>query len=72
MEKKKHTTQNQMIVRSRRVKRMKQFILASAVLLLLASVTLNLVLVFKVMHLEGQIDRLYSSTQIYGGQDEFF
>ncbi len=72
MNKKKHTTQNPVAARKKRVQRMKHFILFGAVFLLFASVILNLVLVFKVIHLEGQIDQLYSSTLIYGGQHEFF
>ncbi|HCJ09139.1 MAG: hypothetical protein PUC55_02225 [Lachnospiraceae bacterium] len=72
MSKNKHTAQNPAAIRKRRIQRMKHFILFCAVFLLFASVILNLVLVFKVIHLEGQIDQLYSSTLIYGGQDEFF
>ncbi len=71
MSKNKHTAQNPAAIRKRRIQRMKHFILFCAVFLLFASVILNLVLVFKVIHLEGQIDQLYSST-LYGGQDEFF
>ena len=71
MMKNKHTAQNPAAIRKRRIQRMKHFILFCAVFLLFASVILNLVLVFKVIHLEGQIDQLYSST-LYGGQDEFF
>ncbi len=71
MRKNKHTAQNPAAIRKRRIQRMKHFILFCAVFLLFASVILNLVLVFKVIHLEGQIDQLYSST-LYGGQDEFF
>ena len=72
MSKNKPTTHNYAATRKKRVQRIKRFILFCAVFLLFASVILNLILVFKVIHLEGQIDQLYSSTLIYGGQDEFF
>lgn len=64
MSNQKQTTQKQRMARNRRVQRMKQFIIVCAVLLLLSSVVLNLVLVIKVMHLQDQIDKLYSSVQV--------
>ena len=45
----------------KRVNRIKSLIVAAAVLLLFSSVILNIVLAFKVLHLESQIDKLYSS-----------
>lgn len=64
MSNQKQTTQKQRMARNRRVQRMKQFIIACAVLLLISSVVLNLVLVIKVMHLQDQINKLYSSVQV--------
>ncbi len=64
MSKQTQKNQNQMTARNKRVKRMKNFIVFCAVFLLLASVILNLALVFKVMHLQNQIDKLYSSVQM--------
>lgn len=46
--------------RRNRVNRIKTFIIFIAVLLLVASVCLNFVLLFKVLHLEGQMNQLYS------------
>lgn len=48
----------------KRVNRIKYLIVAFAVLLLVSSVVLNFVLMFKVLHLEQQIDQLYSFIQI--------
>lgn len=47
----------------KRVARMKSFIIACAVILLFSSVILNFILIFKVLHLENQVDMLYSATQ---------
>lgn len=46
--------------RRNRVNRIKTFIIFIAVLLLVASVCLNFVLLFKVLHLEEQMNQLYS------------
>lgn len=46
--------------RRNRVNRIKSLIVLVAVFLLFTSVILNIVLVFKVLKLEGQIDKLYS------------
>lgn len=51
---------NNKVARRNRVNRIKSFIIFAAVLLLFTSVILNVVLVFKVLKLEGQIDKLYS------------
>lgn len=56
---KKNSKQNK---RRMRVNRIKSCIVVFAVILLFTSVILNFVLMFKVMHLEGQIDQLYSAT----------
>ncbi|MGN0497284.1 MAG: hypothetical protein ACI4GW_13745 [Lachnospiraceae bacterium] len=48
------------IKKRKRVNRIKSFIVLCAILLLFSSVILNFVLMFKVMHLENQIDHLYS------------
>ncbi len=45
-----------------RINRMKSFIVFFAVILLFTSVILNFILMVKVMHLEGQIEQLYSTT----------
>ncbi|MBQ4057731.1 MAG: hypothetical protein IJD40_02225 [Lachnospiraceae bacterium] len=46
--------------RRNRVNQIKSLIVFAAVLLLFTSVILNVILVFKVLKLEGQIDKLYS------------
>ncbi|MDE6435306.1 MAG: hypothetical protein K2L07_13875 [Lachnospiraceae bacterium] len=48
--------------RRKRVNRLKTLIVFLAVLLLLASVILNFVLVFKVFELQNKVDKLYSMT----------
>lgn len=50
--------------RRSRVNHLKTMILIGAVILLFTSVILNFALMIKVLHLENQIDRLYSETQI--------
>jgi flagellar basal body-associated protein FliL len=46
--------------RRKRVSRIKTLIIVAAVILLLASVVLNIVLLIKVFHLQDQVDKLYS------------
>lgn len=48
----------------KRVNRIKYFIIFFAVILLFTSVILNFVLMFKVMHLEEEMNQLYSYVQI--------
>lgn len=57
---KKKDTKRIQAAKRKRVNRLKKIIVAGAVILLLTSVILNFVLVFKVLHLESQINQLYS------------
>lgn len=50
--------------RKKRVNRLKTMIVFMAVFLLLASVILNFVLVFKVFELQSKVDKLYSMAQV--------
>lgn len=50
--------------RRKRVNRFKTFIVFVALVLLFTSVLLNFFLAIKVLHLESQIDKLYSEVQI--------
>lgn len=70
--KKKKEMHNVKESRRKRVKRLKTMIVAGAVILLFASVILNFVLLFKVLRLEGQIDKLYSQTNIAITQDDLY
>lgn len=47
-------------IRRNRVNRLKSLIVFAAIVLLFTSVILNFMLVFKVLKLEGQIDKIYS------------
>lgn len=58
--KKTKEVHNNKASRRNRVNQIKSLIVFGAVLLLFTSVILNVVLVFKVLKLEGQIDKLYS------------
>lgn len=62
--KKNRDTKNIQATKRKRVNRMKSFIIAGAVILLFTSVILNFILVFKVLHLESQIDQLYSVNSV--------
>ncbi len=53
----------------KRVNRLKTVIVFAAVILLFTSVILNFALVFKVLKLEGQIDRIYSQNNAIVTQD---
>lgn len=55
--------------RRKRVNRLKSLIVVAAIMLLFTSVILNFVLVFKVLKLEDQIDRIYSQNNITTTQD---
>lgn len=61
--KKKNKENSDQAVRRKRVNRMKTFIILIALVLLFASVVLNFALAFRVLHLESQIDKLYSEVQ---------
>lgn len=62
--------------RRKRVNRFKTLIVLVALVLLFTSVILNFALAIRVLHLESQIDKLYSEVQtetiINGGRNEFF
>lgn len=60
--KKKKEMYNIQSAKRKRVNRLKTVIVAGAIILLFTSVILNFLLVFKVLHLESQIDTLYSVT----------
>lgn len=65
-DKKKKEISNKQTAKRKRVNRLKSLIIFGAVILLFTSVILNFVLVFKVLHLEKQINQLYSvNTEIY-------
>lgn len=55
--------------RRKRINRLKTFIVIGAVVLLCTSVILNIILVFKILHLENQFDILYSQTPVVVTQD---
>ena len=59
-DKKNKDTGNKQAAKRKRINRLKSLIIIGAVILLFTSVILNCVLVFKVLHLEKQIDQLYS------------
>lgn len=67
--KKKKETHNAKESRRKRVNWMKNMIVAGAVILLFTSVILNFLLFFKVLHLEGQIDKLCSQDNVVITQD---
>ena len=50
--------------RRKRVNHIKMIIVIGAVVLIFTSVILNIVLVFKILHLEKQVDILYSQTPV--------
>lgn len=60
---------NNQASKRKRVNRLKSLIVFAAVVLLFTSVILNFVLVFKVLRLEGQIDKLYSHNDVVITQD---
>lgn len=62
--KKRKETHNAMEARRKRVNRLKNMIVAGAVILLFTSVILNFLLFFKVLRLEGQIDKLCSRDNV--------
>lgn len=53
----------------KRVNRLKSLIVLAAVVLLFTSVILNFALVFKVLKLEGKIDKIYSQDNVVVTQD---
>lgn len=55
--------------RRNRVNRLKSLIIIAAVVLLFTSVTLNFLLVFKVLKLEEQVDKLYSQNHVVVTRD---
>lgn len=57
---KRKDTKRIQAAKRKRVNRLKRIIVAGAVILLLTSVILNFILVFKVLHMESQINQLYS------------
>ncbi|MCM1156896.1 MAG: hypothetical protein NC300_01370 [Bacteroidales bacterium] len=63
-EKKKKDTKNIQAKKRKRVNRLKMMIVAGAVILLFTSVFLNAILVIKVLHLENQIEHLYSEVPV--------
>ena len=70
--KKKKEMHNTKASRRKRVNRLKTVIVAGAVILLFTSVIMNIVLVFKILHLENQIDKLYSVTETVIMQDNMY
>ena len=65
-DKKKKEISSKETAKRKRVNRLKSLIIVGAVILLFTSVILNFVLVFKVLHLENQINQLYSvNTEVY-------
>lgn len=69
--KKRNVTNKQQAGKRKRVNRMKALIVVGAVILLFTSVILNFVLVFKVLQLESQIDKLYSVVPVSIAQEDF-
>ena len=51
--------------RKNRIKRMKTFIVFILVLLLFVSMILNIVLIYKVLHLENRMNQLISDNTFY-------
>ena len=66
---KKKEVHNNKASRRNRVNRLKSLIVFAAIVLLFTSVILNFLLVFKVLKLEGQIDKLYSRNNVVVTQD---
>ena len=66
---KKKEVHNNKASRRNRVNRLKSLIVFAAIVLLFTSVILNFLLVFKVLQLEGQIDKLYSRNNVVVTQD---
>lgn len=65
MPNKKKMKQNKaMAAKRRRVNTLKTLIVFAAVILLFTSVTFNLVMVVKVLHLDRQIGKLYSDSAV--------
>lgn len=60
------------LAKRKRVNRLKTIIVIGAVLLICTSVILNIVLVFKVLHIENQIDELYSQTPVMVTQNNVY
>ena len=60
---------NKKAARRNRVNRLKSLIVLAAVILLFSSVILNFLLVFKVLKLEEQVDKLYSQNNVVVTQD---
>lgn len=78
---KKNKENTDQTARRKRVNRFKTLIIFMALILLFTSVILNFALAIRVLHLEDQIDKLYSGVQtetmhdhfiIIGGRNEFF
>lgn len=67
--KKNKDIKNIQAAKRKRVNRIKSFIIAGAVILLFTSVILNIILVFKVLHLESQMDQLYSANSVFVVQE---
>lgn len=70
--KKTKETHNARTSRRKRVNCLKSMIVAGAVILLFTSVALNFLLLFKVLQLESQIDKLYSQTDMVITQDSMY
>ncbi|MCM1496976.1 MAG: hypothetical protein NC124_00755 [Clostridium sp.] len=66
---KKKDATGKMAAKRKRVNRMKSLIVAGAIILLFTSVILNVFLVFKVLRLENQIDKLYSEVPVSFAQE---
>ena len=62
----------QKAARRKRVNRLKSLIVVVAVVLLFTSVALNFALVFKVLKLEEQIDKLYSQYNVTVTEDTLY
>lgn len=65
----KNNKQNKKAARRNRVNRIKSLIVVMAVILLFTSVILNFLLVFKVLKLEKQVDKLYTQNRVIVAQD---
>lgn len=63
---------NTQLSRRKRVNCFKTMIIIGAVVLICTSVLLNIVLVFKVLHLENEIDKLYSQTPVVVTQNNIY
>ena len=61
---------NAQLAKRKRVNRFKTIIVAGVVILIGTSVILNIILVFKVLHLESQINKLYSQNSVVITQDD--